>query len=154
MNSSKIYLNYFVFPEYCSLSHLEDGISSIAECRYKGRKVKCNNEILPGTIAHIECAYGFVEPNGRHFVDQLTCGENGQWDAYKQACEMQCGQLVGDDVTPFSTRGETVHITKTPWHVAIYFVVDDVVPDHRYFCGGTIISPFLVLSGECKYRSS
>lgn len=133
---------------------LEEGISSVATCYNGEKQVICNDQISPGYIAKIECAFGYVKPIGRGFNSELRCNADGQWSNYKQNCEMECGKLSSDDVTAFSIGGKSVNITKTPWHVGIYVSFGED-SNYKYQCGGTIISSNVVLSAaHCFWDES
>ena len=114
-------------------------------CTYDKSERACVSPILPGTVATIRCSNQFESPIGRDFNTELECRFNDQWSARKPVCEMLCGQVT-PDVTEFAKGGANINITKTPWHVGIYDRSEEDM-SYEFRCGGTIISPFLVLSG-------
>ena len=135
------------FSGFCNRQHVEADVSTKAVCFYEGRQKKCNDYILPGTIAKISCEHGFVKPLGIEFQTELVCRKEAIWNAPKPACNMECGKITSDEITPFSVGGKTVNITKAPWHVSVYSRFEET-GNLMYECGGTIISPYLVLSGK------
>lgn len=111
------------------------------QCELNGVQVECVEPIYPNTAARISCAFGYEEPLKSNLQKIIRCQASGEWDYYPFKCVPQCGVLT-PSVTGLITKGEDAPISKVPWHVAIYEKKDDF----SYICGGTIISPRLVIS--------
>ncbi|XP_073843495.1 modular serine protease-like [Musca autumnalis] len=109
-----------------------------------------------GSIIDIACAPGFKMPHPKWPEDgtkkqTLKCLENGTFDRKREKCEMDCGRPLPEalDLTMNGVRTEP---NKVPWHVAIYKMEKGT---GVYICGGSIITPSLILSAaHCFYESS
>lgn len=58
---------------------------------------------------------------------------------------LDCGKVSGK-VTALISEGKPERHGDSPWHVAIYDVAHSKEPD--LICGGTIITPQIIISGE------
>lgn len=139
----------FTLSEYCNKTHLTVKISSRAVCHYHESQVPCNDRIRAETQAQISCATGFIAPKvyrGFKIHKTLTCGADGNWNYDKYSCNMQCGRIA-PQVQEYIGRGSNrADITEAPWHVGIYQINNGTT--YCYICGGTIITPNLIISGK------
>ncbi|RZF33893.1 hypothetical protein LSTR_LSTR009917 [Laodelphax striatellus] len=123
--------------------------SLIIECELNGQKVNCNEEVPPATDAGYKCRDGYETKES--FLQQSTnrCLPNGKW-LYKPLphCYYRCGILNKPEeqkLNPLIHDGVDTIATNHPWNVGLYYF-DRRNNTYNMFCGGTLISPFTVLS--------
>lgn len=111
-----------------------DGVTIEVKCLINDRPTECEDLSAPGTRAQITCRTGFT----RELRQQnLTCTDYGRWNKLPARCNEICGKpTFVDNSTRESFVGD---IAEAPWHVGIY-------ANDEYQCGGTIISPKVVVS--------
>ncbi|XP_065209906.1 modular serine protease-like [Planococcus citri] len=112
------------------------------KCNRKGVNIPCEeNSLLAGSKIRPVCKelhkYGDFVPDYR----EITCKENGKWDKTLFSCIPECGRPYTNP-KKLIQGGVEESISESPWHVAIYNAKKVLI------CGGTIISPHIVLSGK------
>lgn len=60
-----------------------------------------------------------------------------------------CGK--GNSVAPLVVFGQSASPGSFPWHVALYNAVEE---EHEFWCGGSLISQFAVLTGTASFHYS
>ncbi|XP_065209905.1 uncharacterized protein LOC135838202 [Planococcus citri] len=110
------------------------------KCNRRGRNIPCNEDsLLAGSKVRPVCkelhTYGDFVPDYR----EITCNENGKWDKTLFSCIPECGRPYTNP-EKLIKGGLEEPISESPWHVAIYNEKKELI------CGGTIISPYIVLS--------
>ncbi|XP_065208510.1 uncharacterized protein LOC135837230 [Planococcus citri] len=110
------------------------------KCYRKGVNIPCDeNALLAGSKIRPVCKelhkYGDFVPDYR----EITCKENGKWDKTLFSCIPECGRPYTNP-KKLIKGGVEESISDSPWHVAIYNAKKVLI------CGGTIISPYIVLS--------
>ncbi|XP_065210564.1 modular serine protease-like [Planococcus citri] len=116
------------------------------QCYRKGINIACDeNLLLAGTRIRPTCKqlykYGDFVPS----YQEIVCLEDGKWDKILFSCVPECGRSYVNG-EPLISGGVEERYGDSPWHVAIYNQKKVLI------CGGTIISPELVLSAaHCFY---
>lgn len=130
---------------YCD-GKLLSGLSLRAICDYGHEYVRCPEKIAAGTFIQVKCAFGYSRETNT--PQNLQCLADGNFNQAIKRCDMKCGKLASASAS-LSKDGIEVEVSKAPWHVAIY-------EDHRvyynYICGGSIVSPTVVISGKHLLR--
>ncbi|XP_065208512.1 modular serine protease-like [Planococcus citri] len=110
------------------------------KCNRNGVNIPCDeNSLLAGSKVRPVCKelhkYGDFVPGYR----EITCKGNGKWDKTLFSCIPECGRPYTNP-NKLIQGGVEESISDSPWHVAIYNAKKVLI------CGGTIISPYIVLS--------
>lgn len=102
-----------------------------ANCSLNNLIVNCTEPAKLGTVAEVNCKYGYesVESAGQ----RTTCRHGGRWQPEPVPCTQICGEWTGE-----------LETNQLPWHVTIYqrYEASPYVP----VCGGTILNAKIVLS--------
>lgn len=97
--------------------------------------------IPPESEVIIRCAPGYT---GLTNLQIITCNSDGQYNVERPKCHINCGQLPLPN-TALILNGISTTQMQVPWHVAIYQKSDGKTP--KYICGGSIVSPSVIISG-------
>lgn len=128
----------------CSPSTISS-ITFLASCYLKmddqEKEVRCTDPAVPGTIARINCKWGYQSLNSQ--IQLLTCDNDGRWFPLPNQCTQICGEEAVEGV-PFIVGGENANVKNVPWHVGIYTNFGN--KSDVNVCGGTIISAKVVIS--------
>ncbi|XP_065210344.1 modular serine protease-like [Planococcus citri] len=118
-------------------------------CFYKGNAVDCEGNLFPGTKIRPICKPLHTNRDFSSGVyKEITCLEDGKWDHTLFSCIPECGRPFNISFNKLVYKRSTPErYLDSPWHVAIYDIKRNVL-----ICGGTIISPRLVISAAyCFY---
>jgi modular serine protease len=122
----------------------------LVSCKYANRKVSCERNIRPGTIAEYVCR-DFYQPKSLFYKynNRAVCQPNGQWSSDILKCEPKCGYIK--DTIPLIVNGFTIEPAAVPWHATIFIRSSRkdskvVVDEYEFACGATLISELVVLS--------
>ncbi|XP_054747324.1 modular serine protease-like [Anastrepha obliqua] len=115
--------------KFCNEELLHRSNSTTVGCLYGNMNVDCK-DIKPRTEVIVTCADSYQMPDSlsRKGVYYMGCSNDSTWDRPKINCEPICGE---SDIGPTASNA--------PWFVRIIAQSYDV-------CGGTIISPNLVIT--------
>ncbi|KAJ8955194.1 hypothetical protein NQ318_009090 [Aromia moschata] len=105
----------------------------------RGTNISCL-EATDGSYLSYTCADFYETPFG--YKKTLLCLD-GTWNYPKPVCQPVCGKKIDDDNTPLIFGGETKEVIEYPWVTAVYSKKND---EFLNVCGGTIISPRIVLT--------
>ncbi|XP_067615462.1 modular serine protease-like isoform X2 [Eurosta solidaginis] len=115
--------------KFCDTNILTRSISTKVDCKYHTAPVLCKR-IIPNMIAEVSCADSYENTVSRESTISMRCTSSFSWDRRKINCQPICGktETLSDPTA-----------SDSPWHVGIY-------AQSIKACGGTIISPRLVIS--------
>lgn len=114
---------------------IRPSVAFSTECSFNNVEVNCEELVKVGTIATINCRYGYELINAEQ--QKTTCQMDGQWHPHPSSCAQICGERGQEDA-------ET-DIEKAPWHVTIY-KRQNVDSPFNVICGGTIINLAMIVS--------
>lgn len=112
------------------------------KCSYRGVEVQCDDNLLPGTKVRPTCTVLHTHEDSAPSYEEITCKQDGKWDHELFSCVPDCGKPFAY-AEPLIAFGEPEKYGESPWHVAVYDISKN---DKILICGGTIISPQLVVS--------
>ncbi|XP_029342388.1 uncharacterized protein LOC115033024 isoform X1 [Acyrthosiphon pisum] len=114
-------------------------------CSHKGKYVNCSSPSIPDTIATPSCKPTYTAPNGQDETPlELLCQSNGTWNNQLYKCNPYCGRVFIKNQLLIE-NGENATVGTAPWNVGIY-QLNKKKSNHDLICGGSIISPKLVVS--------
>ncbi|KAF0762508.1 Uncharacterized protein FWK35_00006322 [Aphis craccivora] len=116
------------------------------KCTLNGKFVNCSNPSIPDTLAIPSCKESHTVPinEQEETPNVLFCQSNGTWSKQLNRCISYCGRVYNDG-KKLINNGKTSHVGTAPWNVGIYkFNKESFMYD--LICGGSIISPNLVVS--------
>lgn len=119
-------------------------------CEFNDKKVSCENEMKPGTVAKYACKE-FYQPSSviDAFNNEAICQKDGKWSTEMLKCEPKCGYLK--DPVPLIVNGWHIDIIP-PWHAVMYIKQGN---EWNYACGGSLITESVVLSAaHCFHETS
>ncbi|XP_016659042.1 uncharacterized protein LOC100166859 isoform X3 [Acyrthosiphon pisum] len=115
------------------------------KCSHNGKYANCSNLSIPDTIARLSCKSTHSAPNGKDESPlQLICQSNGMWNKPLYTCNPNCGRVY-IEIKLLINNGTKALVGTAPWNVGIYRF-DKKKSNHDLICGGSIISPNLVVS--------
>ncbi|XP_039282374.1 modular serine protease [Nilaparvata lugens] len=125
----------------------------VVSCLQAGRAVNCSEEVPVGTVVRLQCRDGYETHEGLlvHSIDE--CLKDGTWlykDKIAVHCFYRCGILYKpprpeEGLKPLIFGGSNSIAINHPWNVGLYYF-DRAINKYNFFCGGTLVSPFTVLS--------
>ena len=127
--------------EFCSRQEiLSDFSLKAVQCSYGTESFQCEDSprIRPGFQASLRCANYFYPAQEK----KRFCSEDGLWSSLTNDCVMHCGTTLN----ALARGGIEVARSEIPWHIGIYAIFDGV--SYKYTCGGTIVSPIVIISGK------
>lgn len=127
---------------------------NFVSCTYGMSNVPCTEPAKPNTIVRIECkpSYVYVDPSS--VFRSVVCRDDGTWDHPLYKCRPDCG-LPYPGTEPLIIGGRRAKPNEVPWHVAVYRKeISGTKVGYRYICGGTIISPLLIVSAAHCFTDS
>ncbi|KAK7572096.1 hypothetical protein V9T40_014568 [Parthenolecanium corni] len=111
-------------------------------CFRKTLKVDCDGPLKGDTTVRPRCK-PYHQEEYPVFYRDITCQEDGEWTRPLFSCISECGKIY-KKVTKLILSGNTPQkYEDAPWNVAIYDISEK---DKPLICGGTIISPHLIIS--------
>ncbi|KAK7572041.1 hypothetical protein V9T40_014513 [Parthenolecanium corni] len=110
-------------------------------CYRKGTDVDCEGTLVAGTTVRPRCKPQHHEEYPVYYRD-ITCQADGEWTNPLFSCAPECGKPYAN-VTKLIAYGTPEKYGDSPWHVAIYDISEK---DKPLICGGTIVSPQLIIS--------
>ncbi|XP_060872105.1 uncharacterized protein LOC132946240 [Metopolophium dirhodum] len=116
------------------------------ECFHNGKYANCTNPSKPETIAKPSCKPLYTAPNGLEKEPlELLCMPNGAWNKGLYRCNPSCGKnyTINDGII---MGGGSASAGTAPWNVGVYQFNKTISNDYDLICGGSIISPNLVVS--------
>ncbi|XP_046687207.1 modular serine protease-like isoform X2 [Homalodisca vitripennis] len=119
-----------------------EAISMKIDCEYDGREVPCTKRMKPNTTASASCKQHYREIYLRQYSN-LTCLENGDWSHRLFYCAPDCG--ISSTLTPLISNGDPAILGQFPWLASI-FMKNETDQQWEQQCGGTLISPHIVLT--------
>ncbi|CAI6344828.1 unnamed protein product [Macrosiphum euphorbiae] len=115
------------------------------KCSHNGEYANCSNSLIPNTTATISCKPTYTAPNGQDENPlELLCQSNGTWNKQLYRCNPYCGRVYIKNQILIN-NGYEANIGTAPWNVGIYQLIERN-RNHELVCGGSIISPNLVVS--------
>ncbi|XP_016661871.1 limulus clotting factor C isoform X2 [Acyrthosiphon pisum] len=123
------------------------------KCAHNGQYANCSNVLIPGTIATPSCKIAYTALNGQEETPlELICQSNGTWNKQLYRCNPNCGRVYIENQLLIN-NGYEANIGTAPWNVGIYRINKNK-PNYDLICGGTIISPNLVISAaHCFWKN-
>ncbi|XP_060872108.1 uncharacterized protein LOC132946242 [Metopolophium dirhodum] len=116
------------------------------ECTHNGMYANCTNPSKPETIAKPSCKPLYTAPNGLEKEPlELLCMPNGTWNKELYRCNPKCGKINTIN-NGMIMGGGTASNGTAPWNVGVYQFNKTISNDYDLICGGSIISPNLVVS--------
>ncbi|CAI6344248.1 unnamed protein product [Macrosiphum euphorbiae] len=122
-----------------------DSNSLDIKCSHNGKYTNCSNVSIPDTIATPSCKPTYTTPNGQdNTPHELICQSNGTWNKQLYKCDPHCGRVYIINQTLINIGEESLVLT-APWNVGVY-KLNKTTFNYNLICGGSIISPNLVVS--------
>ncbi|XP_016661869.1 uncharacterized protein LOC100160377 isoform X2 [Acyrthosiphon pisum] len=116
------------------------------KCSHNGQYANCSNLLIPDTIATLSCKSTYNAPNGQDETPlELLCQSNGMWNKQLYRCNPNCGRVYIIKNHVLTKNVENATVGTAPWNVGIY-QLNKKKSNHDLICGGSIISPKLVVS--------
>ncbi|XP_022182774.1 uncharacterized protein LOC111042453 isoform X2 [Myzus persicae] len=115
------------------------------KCSHNGKYANCSNLSIPDTIATASCKQTYIAPHGEDLTPfELLCQSNGTWNKQLYRCNPYCGrEYITNKV--LIDNGEKAPVGTAPWNVGLYRFNKNN-SNYDLICGGSIISPNLVVS--------
>ncbi|XP_065210327.1 transmembrane protease serine 9-like [Planococcus citri] len=136
-----------LFPKKTGKCKKLNPINVDLHCYYQGMSVDCNGPMEIGTKVRATCKTLHTYQNSAPTYEEITCRDDARWDNELFSCVPDCGRPFTNFMTLIA-YGEEEKYGDSPWNVAIY----NVKRDYYLICGGTIVSPNLILSAaQCFY---
>ncbi|CAI6368302.1 unnamed protein product [Macrosiphum euphorbiae] len=114
------------------------------KCSHNGKYANCSNLSIPDTIATPSCKPTFTEPNEQEISVELLCQSDGLWNKQLYRCNPYCGRVYVKNHVLID-NGDKALVGTAPWNVGIY-QLNKIDSNYDMICGGSIISPNLVIS--------
>lgn len=108
-------------------------------CYREGSNLDCEDSLTAGTKIRPRCKNLHVYKDFAPSYAEMVCQDDGRWDNLLFSCVPECGRSYTNAIT-LITHGTKESYGDSPWHVAVYN------KNKTLICGGTIISPYLILS--------
>eukprot|EP00102_Acyrthosiphon_pisum_P015054 XP_008185439.2 PREDICTED: limulus clotting factor C-like isoform X2 [Acyrthosiphon pisum] len=122
------------------------------KCTYSGKYTNCSRLSIPDTVAKPSCKQTYIAPNGQDKTPlELLCQSNGTWNKQLYTCNPYCGRVYIQNQVLIE-NGEKALVGTAPWNVGIY-QLNKKNSNFNLICGGSIISPNLVISAaHCFWK--
>ncbi|CAI6345677.1 unnamed protein product [Macrosiphum euphorbiae] len=115
------------------------------KCTLNGKHANCSNPSIPDTIASPSCKLTYSLQNGQEETPlDIHCQSNGLWNNKLYRCVPYCGRVYIKSQVLIN-NGEKATVGTAPWNVGIYRLNKKNF-NYDLICGGSIISPNLVVS--------